>query len=180
MNLVEVINWTRVEIHNEAVARLVSRALEAEGVDGAELTVEFVGERRVPALNGEYRGRDEVTDVLSFPLEDAGEPAAPGAPRRPAARVAEPVGESAALPPLQLVVQGPPRLLGDVIVCARQALRQARADGLPPAFELAVLLVHGALHLLGYDHEVDAGQMAVRQAEMLELVDWEALLGASR
>ena len=171
MNLIEVINGTRQEVDNEAVARLVSRALEAEGVDGAELTVEFVGERRIRGLNGEYRGRDEVTDVLSFPLEDADAPA--GSQATPAAR-------PDARPRPRLVVEGPPRLLGDVIVCARQALRQARADGLPPAFELAVLLVHGALHLLGYDHEVDAGQMAVRQAEILELVDWEALLGASR
>ena len=85
--------------------------------------------------------------MLSFPLEEAGE---------------VPVGSS---------LDGdapPPRLLGDVVVCARQALRQARADGLPPAFELSLLVVHGVLHLLGHDHEVDAGQMALRQAELLE------------
>ena len=96
--------------------------------------------------------------MLSFPLEEAGEGAGLAA-----------AGGSA----------GPPRLLGDVVVCARQALRQARADSLPPAFELAVLLVHGTLHLLGYDHEIDAGQMALRQAELLELVDWEALVVAA-
>ena len=71
-------------------------------------------------------------------------------------------------------------MLGDIVVCTRQALRQARADALPPAFELAVLLAHGTLHLLGYDHETDAGQMALRQAEVLELVDWEGLVGAPR
>ena len=58
----------------------------------------------------------------------------------------------------------PPRLLGDVVVCARQALRQARAAGTPLAFEIAMLLVHGTLHVLGYDHEADAGEMALRQA----------------
>ena len=42
-----------------------------------------------------------------------------------------------------------------------------------------MLLVHGALHLLGYDHETDAGQMALRQAEILELVEWEALVAAT-
>jgi ssRNA-specific RNase YbeY (16S rRNA maturation enzyme) len=42
-----------------------------------------------------------------------------------------------------------------------------------------VLLVHGTLHLLGYDHEIDAGQMALRQAELIELVDWEALVVAT-
>jgi probable rRNA maturation factor len=158
MNLVEVFNGTRVSIDEEAVARLVTRVLEAEGVDGAESSVEFVGERRMRALNAAHRGKDEVTDVLSFPLEGAGEGhgwAAAGA------------------------AAGPPRLLGDVVVCARQALRQARADSLPPALELAVLLVHGTLHLLGHDHETDAGQMALRQAGLLELVDWEALLAAT-
>lgn len=163
MNLVEVFNGTRVAVNDEAVALLVATVLEAEGVRGAELSVEFVGERRIRGLNAEHRGRDEVTDVLSFPLEEAGEGEA-----RPATRS----GRSEAA--------DPPRLLGDIVVCARQALRQARADGLPPAFELAVLLAHGTLHLLGYDHEVDAGRMALRQAEVLELVDWEALVVAPR
>ncbi|MCX6374148.1 MAG: rRNA maturation RNase YbeY [Actinobacteria bacterium] len=158
MNLVEVFNRTRVPVGDEAVARLVARVLEAEGVDNAEAAVEFVGERRIRALNAEHRGKDEVTDVLSFPLEEAGEGPGPAA-----------AGGSA----------GPPRLLGDVVVCARQALRQARIDSLPPALELAVLLVHGALHLLGHDHETDAGRMALRQAELLELVDWEALVAAT-
>jgi len=158
MNLVEVFNRTRVSVDEDAVARLVALVLEAEGVDNAESSVEFVGERRIRALNAEHRGKDQATDVLSFPLEDAGEGPGPAAAGGPA---------------------GPPRLLGDVVVCARQALRQARADSLPPALELAVLLVHGALHLLGYDHETDAGQMALRQAELLELVDWEALVVAT-
>ena len=158
MNLVEVFNRTRVGVDEDVVARLVARVLEAEGVDDAESSVEFVGERRIRALNAEHRGKDEVTDVLSFPLEDAGEGPGPAA-----------VGGA----------PGPPRLLGDVVVCARQALRQARADSLPPDLELAVLLVHGTLHLLGYDHETDAGQMALRQAELLELVDWEALVVAT-
>lgn len=157
MNLVEVFNGTRVDVDCEAVALLVARVLEAEAVHDAELSVIFVGERRIRALNREHRGKDEVTDVLSFPLEDADE--------EPAGVAADEDG-----PP------DPPRLLGDVVVCARQALRQARADSLPPAFELAVLLAHGALHLLGYDHEVDAGEMALRQAEVLELVAWEGLL----
>ncbi len=154
MNLVEVVNATRVAVDEAAVALLAARVLEAEDVDGAELGVEFVGERRIRTLNREHRGKDEVTDVLSFPLEEAGEAAA-----------------------FADAAEGPPRLLGDVVVCARQALRQARADTLPPAFELAVLLVHGTLHVLGYDHDSDAGQMALRQAEILELVSWEALLG---
>jgi probable rRNA maturation factor len=152
VNLVEVSNRTRVPIDAEAVAMLVARVLEAEGVTDAEASVAFVGERGIRLLNAAHRGKDQVTDVLSFPLEDADEAAGAGGH------------------------DGPPRLLGDIVICARQALRQARADDLPPGFELAVLLVHGALHLLGYDHETDAGQMALRQGGLLEHVDWEALV----
>jgi len=170
VNLVEVFNGTRVELDCEAVALLVAGVLEAERVYDAELSVVFVGERRIRTLNREHRGKDEVTDVLSFPLEDAAEE--PNA----AAVVDDRRDYEAADAPAP---PRPPRLLGDLVVCARQALRQARADSLPPAFELAVLLVHGTLHLLGYDHEADAGQMALRQAEVLELVPWEGLLVAA-
>jgi probable rRNA maturation factor len=156
VNVVEVINATRLPVDGQAVARAVDTVLRAEDVHDAELAVSFVGEDRMRALNGAHRGRDEVTDVLSFPLEGGDDvPAASGDPG------------------------GPPRLLGDVVICARQALRQARGDGSPPAFEVAVLLVHGVLHLLGHDHEVDAGEMALRQADVLELVDWEALVGTT-
>jgi len=153
MNVVDVFNATRTAVDTEAVAALVDVVLKAEGVENAELGVAFVGERRMRALNREHRDRDEVTDVLSFPLEEAGEWSQD-----------DPT----------------PRLLGDIVICSRQAERQALGDGLPPAFEFAVLLAHGTLHLLGYDHEVDAGQMALRQAEVLELVVWEGLVGPSR
>jgi probable rRNA maturation factor len=169
VNLVEVFNGTRVELDCEAVALLVSRVLEAEEVYDAELSVVFVGERRIRALNREHRGKDEVTDVLSFPLEDGDDESGGEVDDR---RAFDAAGED----PDGAEPQAPPRLLGDIVVCARQALRQARAVALPPAFELAVLLAHGTLHLLGYDHEVDAGEMALRQAEVLELVAWEGLL----
>jgi probable rRNA maturation factor len=67
-------------------------------------------------------------------------------------------------------------MLGDIVVCARRALAQAAEDDLPPSLEVAVLLAHGTLHLLGYDHETDAGQMALRQAGILELVEWEGIV----
>ncbi len=178
MNLIEVVNRTRVAVDEDAAAILVAAVLAAEGVHGAELAVEFVGERRIRALNREHRGRDEVTDVLSFPLEDAPDPSA-GTDAGAAAPAAE-AGVAGVAGGAAAAADGPPRLLGDIVICARQALRQARADDLPPALELAVLLAHGTLHLLGYDHEVDAGQMALRQAEVLEQVEWEGLVVAPR
>ena len=174
MNVVEVANGTRTQVDEELVARLVARVLEEEGVRGAEVSVTFVGEARIRELNREHRGKDEVTDVLSFPLEEW-EPAGE-ADRAGAASVAPDLGEVA-----EAVLSGqagPPLLLGDIVICVRQALRQAAGDDLPPSFELAVLLAHGALHLLGFDHEVDAGQMALRQAEVLELVEWEGIVVA--
>jgi probable rRNA maturation factor len=185
VNVVEVVNGTRTAIDEELVARLVAKVLDEEGVHGAEVAVTFVGERRIRDLNREYRGKDEVTDVLSFPLEDweAGDPAtdgagAPGAPEAVVvASLAPDLGEVAEA--VLSGTAGPPLLLGDIVICARRALDQARADDLPPSLEVAVLLTHGALHLLGYDHETDAGQMALRQAEVLELVDWEGLVVAT-
>jgi probable rRNA maturation factor len=154
---VEVVNRTRVAVDVEAVARLVGAVLRAEGVHGAEVGVTFVGDDRIRLLNEEHRGQRGVTDVLSFPLESAQE-----LTRRAGGAHAD--------------ADGPPRLLGDVVIGARQALRQARAAQLPPNFELAMLLVHGVLHLLGYDHESDAGRMLLRQGELLEALDWKDLL----
>jgi probable rRNA maturation factor len=182
VNTVEVVNATRTAIDEELVARLVARVLEAEGVWGAEVDVTFVGEGRMRDLNREYRGRDEVTDVLSFPLEewepggDARDAGRPDAARAEVGSLAPDLGEVAEA--VFAGTAGPPLLLGDVVVCARRALRQAVAGDLPPSLEMAVLLVHGALHLLGYDHETDAGQMALRQAEVLGLVDWEGIVVA--
>ncbi len=172
--MVEVVNGTRAAIDEELVARLVARVLEEEGVRGAEASVTFVGERRMRRINREYRDKDEVTDVLSFPLEEWEEDEeievlAPVSLAPDLGDVAEAVvaGED-----------GPPLMLGDVVVCTRRALRQAAEDQLPPSLEVAVLLAHGTLHLLGYDHETDAGQMALRQAEVLELVEWEGIVVA--
>ena len=184
MNVVEVVNGTRTAVDEEFVARLVARVLDEEGVHGAEVAVTFVGERRIRDLNREHRGHDEVTDVLSFPLEDwgAGDPTADGAGASGAAQaaavasLAPDLGEVAAA--VIAGTAGPPLLLGDIVICTRRALDQARGDDLPPSLEVAVLLTHGALHLLGYDHETDAGQMALRQAEVLELVDWEGIVVA--
>ena len=186
MNVIEVVNGTRTQFDEGLVARLVARVLEEQGVHGAEVSVTFVGEARIRGLNREHRGRDEVTDVLSFPLEEW-EPdqeidvTVDGAGSERARAVgatwlASDLGEVA-----EAVISGtagPPLLLGDIVICSKRALDQARGDDLPPSLEIAVLLAHGTLHLLGYDHETDAGQMALLQAEVLELVEWEGIVVA--
>ena len=161
---IEVRNDTRYQVDAAAVAALVRGVLRAEGVTAAELGVGFVGELRMRSLNRVHLGSDYVTDVLAFPLEgpDEGAEAAAAGPGSDPRAALEPV----------------PRLLGDVVVCLKRAERQAAAGGLPLSLETAVLLVHGILHVLGHDHETDAGEMALRQAEILESLAWDGLVAA--
>jgi probable rRNA maturation factor len=180
---VEVVDLTRLAVDPAEVARLAARVLSAEGVRDGELGVRFVGARRMRALNRDHLGHDEVTDVLSFPLEEGDEIEAGGAPGGRRAGADDDPGAWAAAAGDGSPVTGDdspdhmPRLLGDVVVCPLRAAAQARAAGRPLALEIAALLVHGTLHVVGYDHETDAGEMAAREARLLDEVDWEHLLG---
>ena len=89
------------------------------------LAIELVDSDRIRELNRDYRGRDEPTDVLSFPVDEAA----------PAAG---------------------PRELGDVIICPEHTE------------DLIEAAVHGVLHLCGYDHETDSGEMLALQARVVE------------
>jgi probable rRNA maturation factor len=113
--------------------------LRARGV----VSVALVSDARVRALNRQYRGRDHATDVLSFPSSG---------PSRRAARLAFDIVHSAPAPSS--------RFLGDIVVARGVARRQARAAGHSELTELRVLVLHGLLHLLGYDHDRDSGAMA--------------------
>ena len=99
--------------------------------------VRFAGDRAMRRLNREFRGIDSTTDVLSFP-GDAGGPDAGG----PDAGGPDAGGH-----------------LGDIVISVPAARRQAAAAGHDPARELRILLLHGVLHCLGHDHEVDGGEM---------------------
>ena len=103
-----------------------------------ELAVTFVCDAKMRALNHRYRGLDRPTDVLSFPAD----PLQPGVPRRS-------------------------RFLGDVVIATGVATRQARSVGLPVETERRRLALHGLLHLLGYDHERDNGQMERLERRLL-------------
>jgi probable rRNA maturation factor len=93
------------------------------------VSIALVSDARVRALNRAYRRKDAATDVLSFPS-----------------------GSSTFLAPSD-------RFLGDIVIARGVARRQAKAAGHAEATELRVLALHGLLHLLGYDHERDDGDM---------------------
>lgn len=108
----------------------------APGAARGEVSVAVVSDRRMRALNRQFRGKDSVTDVLSFPSSEHG-----------------------ARPPAS-------PFLGDIVIAAGVAARQAKAMRHSLATELRVLALHGLLHLLGYDHESDAGEMARVEARL--------------
>jgi len=128
--------------------RIAQTVLKAEGVAPPyEVSLVFTDSETVKQLNRDYRGVDEPTDVLAFCMLSQKE-----------------VDSSFALPP-----DGVTRL-GEVIISYPQAVAQAREQGHSPERELALLVIHGILHLLGYDHEEpeEESKMRERERELLE------------
>ena len=133
----EVVNRQRLaRIDARRLASLADATLGAVGRAEANLAVAFVRDRVIRELNLKFRGNDRATDVLSFPAE----------------------GEQAGAPGVSFI-GGAPAYLGDVVVSTDAALRQANEAGCPFERELEELVIHGVLHLCGYDHETDRGQM---------------------
>jgi probable rRNA maturation factor len=122
-----------------ARARMNRWAAAALGRRGAgrEIAVRIVGKGESRALNRHWRGKDKPTNVLSFPAPDA-----------PTLRAAY-------------------RPLGDLVICADVVRREAERDGKPVAAHWAHMVVHGALHLAGYDHET--GERARMRMERREI-----------
>lgn len=107
----------------------------------SEFSVAFVSDRRMKELNGFFRGKTITTDVLSFPHEpDEFEPAA---------------SEGVT-----------PTFLGDIVISVEQAQKQAAENGLALDVEIKQLILHGLLHLCGFDHETDDGEMNKRELQL--------------
>lgn len=145
---------------------LARNILVAEGVRGAaELTLMFVPESTIAGLNEKYMGKSGATDVLSFPLDavEAGRAPGPGAISRGPNKTSTDLSEF-------------PILLGDVVICPMVASRQATSHAGNIDDEFALLVTHGVLHVLGYDHqgEKDAQKMQRRERELLEAHHWQA------
>jgi probable rRNA maturation factor len=138
-------------------AGLARQVLTARGVKGeTEVSLLFVDEDTIASLNAQFLGKQGPTDVLSFPIED--EPGPTG--RSPDQGGSGPGGSPE---------QGALTLLGDVVICPTVAARNAVEHEVPFDDELALLVVHGLLHLLGMDHENDA------EAERMEALEQQLL-----
>ena len=135
-------------VDSRRVKRIAKRVLKAEGVAPPyEVSLVFTDSEAVRQLNRDYRGVDKPTDVLAFYM----------LPQKKA-------DSSFALPP-----DGVTRL-GEVIISYPQAAEQAKEQGHSPERELVLLIIHGILHLLDYDHEEseEESEMREKERELLE------------
>ncbi|HKQ74499.1 MAG TPA: rRNA maturation RNase YbeY [Blastocatellia bacterium] len=129
---IEVLNRQRLrEIDRNRAAELSRDLLDRIGLPDAFLTITFIRDRAMRRLNRDYRGIDRTTDVLSFAYHESG-------------GVAD---------------DDETRHIGDVVISVETAERYAREQGLSFDREIEHLVIHGALHLAGYDHETDNGEM---------------------
>ena len=138
---------------------VAGQVLTAEGVDPqSELGLVIVGQERVQQLNLTYLGRDEPTDVLAFSM-------------LPGPSTEKETGSPPFVPPPDSISH-----LGEVIISYPQAVIQAAECQHPVRKEIAILIIHGILHLLGYDHDLPEPEqrMKTREAEILKIIEEEA------
>ena len=149
--VVEDDDWLNLPMDASGQARLAALAALRAAPDGQSLaagralSLVLADDRLVQRLNRDFRGRDAPTNVLSFPNLGADAP-----PDLPGAE---------------------PAALGDVVLARETLLREAAAQRKSPADHLAHLVVHGVLHLLGYDHERESDARVMERLEVEVLAD---------
>ncbi len=129
---------------------MAERILSDLGCPDSELSISIVGDRAIRRINRDYLDRDRTTNVISFAMHE---------------------GDFSQLNP---------QMLGDVIICADTAAREAEEGGMPFFARLAFLLLHGILHITGYDHErsgeAEAARMEAREREIFHNLSREGLV----
>lgn len=133
-------------LREASIVPTVERLLAAVDAARASVSVSFVRDPAMRAINSEHRAKDAPTDVLSFPLFEPGAFARDGATRP----LAAPAGEF---------------MLGDIVISVDTALRQAASYDAAPAREIERLLIHGMLHLCGHDHHEPAERARMEREE---------------
>ena len=128
--MIEINNLTTNEVDEEFLRKIVIAVLEGEKIGTeVELSIAFLGPRRMRNLNRRYRRKNRVTDVLAFPESEI-------------------VFEKFKAEPFQKI-----KGLGEIVICLRKVKKNAKRFSTSFEKELATCLIHGLLHLLGYKHE---------------------------
>jgi len=141
--MIEINNLTKRQVNEEKLKKLAEKILQFENKRG-NISIAFVGERRIKYLNEKYRGKAKATDVLSFSFNDNFN-----------------------------VWQEP--IIGELIICLNIIRKNAIQDKVSFAVELEKVLIHGLLHLLGYNHE--KGGKEREEMERKEKYYWQKLAG---
>jgi probable rRNA maturation factor len=144
-------DWSQFASRDQALAdaaAAVAGNRHCAGARGAEACVVLADDALLRSLNHAYRGKDVPTNVLSFPFQEM-----------PGAAPSKQLGPGAA----------EPRHLGDVVLAAETLRKEAAEQGTPPVHHLQHLVVHGLLHLLGFDHATEA------QADVMERLEAQIL-----
>jgi probable rRNA maturation factor len=145
--------WEAERSAKAVLRRAIAAAAAMARTEGGELAIVLTDDSAIRTLNRDWRGKDQPTNVLSFSAprlrpQGARARAAPGEPK-------------------------PSRLLGDIVIAYETSAREAEAAQKPFGHHLAHLAVHGFLHLLGHDHEVDAEAEAMEAIEVAVLARLE-------
>ena len=149
----------RYVIHRSPLSAFVRNLKRRLRLGKREFNICFVDDRTIRRLNSAYRGKDKPTDVLSFPWnESAGSHRLETWPR----------GWEG---------DGITNFLGEVVISVEMARRNARAEGHSTLNEIRWLILHGVLHLLGYDHERDSGEMVALELSLREQLGIAGQLG---
>lgn len=137
--MIEIVNrQRRLKIREQMLGQIASRALSAISAEDSGVTIAFISDRSMRTLNRRFRGKNVATDVLSFGSEQAEFELSEG------------------------------HTLGDIVISVDRAEDQAAEHGLEFEEELAQLILHGLLHLCGYDHESDNGEMNALEIKLRE------------
>lgn len=149
------------QLNQQRIKRDLKKALSLIGFQSAELSVVFVGSRKIRLLNAHYRGIDRVTDVLSFPQQHRAE----------IQTCRKKLARSLKTGNRQGLRYSDPIILGDIVICIPVALRQAEDRHIPFYNHLLHLLIHGLLHLLGHDHEKNDHEIQKMHKKERELLN---------
>ena len=144
---IEINNLTTSEIDKDFLKELAKKILKEENKKEAELNIILVGQGRIKKLNKKYRGKNKITDVLSFPSRE---------------------NKKEFIVPLE-----EKKKLGEVVICLRRVRKNAKRYNSDFRKELTRVLIHGILHLLGYEHEkseIEAKKMKKKEEYYLSQI----------